>query len=97
MGLKIISIDIIASFLAISSFVSYSLKSDVFDNVHYFHENCLNDKNDEKRFKTNYINCWRINTKLTVFYVFLSLFIITDIISIILYILSKNYNGYYPH
>ena len=108
MTLKIISIAIIESFLAISSFVSYSLKSDVFDNVHYFHENCLNDKKDEKRFKTNYINCWRINTKLTVFYIFLTLFIITDILSIILVILSKNYNvwslllnkisfGYYPY
>ena len=108
MALKIASIDIIASFLYISSFVLYSLKSDVLDNVHSFHENYLNSQKEEKKFKSDYIYCWRINTKLTVFYVFLSLFIITDIISIILYILSKNYNvwslllskisfGYYPY
>ena len=107
-SLKILSIAVIESFLAISSFVSYSLKSDIFDNVHSFHENCLNSREEEKKFKSDYICCWRINTKLTVFYVFLSLFIITDIISIILVILSKNYNvwnlllnkisfGYYPY
>ena len=108
MALKIASIAVIESFLAISSLVSYSLRYDVFDNVHSFHENCLNSKKEEKKFKSDYIYCWRVNTYLTVFYVFLSLFIITDIISIVLAILSKNYNvwslllnkiscGYYPY
>lgn len=87
---KIVSIILIEIYLVISSLISISYQSDVFDNVHYYYENCLKEKKED--FKTKYKYCWGLNSKLAVFYIFTALFVFVDIISIIIATLSKNYN-----
>jgi hypothetical protein len=87
---KIVSIILIEIYLVISSLISISYQSDVFDNVHYYYENCLKEKKD--KFKKDYKYCWGLNSKLAVFYIFTALFVFVDIISIIIATLSKNYN-----
>lgn len=87
---KIVSIILIEIYLVISSLISISYQSDVFDNVHYYYENCLKEKKD--KFKKEYKYCWGLNSKLAVFYIFTALFVFVDIISIIIATLSKNYN-----
>ena len=88
---KIVSIILIEIYLVISSLISISYQSDIFDPVHYYHENCLFNE-EKQRFKEKYEYCWGLNSKLGIFYLFTGLFVITDIISVIFAALSKNYN-----
>ena len=90
---KIVSIILIEIYLVISSLISISYQSDVFDPVHDYYENCFkSDEELKKEFKTEYEYCWGIESKLNVFYTFTYLFVFVDIISIIIVTLSKNYN-----
>ena len=89
---KIVSIILIEIYLVISSIISASYQSDVFDNVHYYYDICLVDEELKQKFKKEYEYCWGLNSKLAVFYIFTSLFVFIDIISIVIAILSKNYN-----
>ena len=88
---KIVSIILIEIYLVISSLISISYQSDIFDPVHFFYEECI-DKESKKDFKKEYEYCWGIESKLNVFYIFTYLFVFVDIISIIIVTLSKNYN-----
>jgi len=89
---KIVSIILIEIYLVISSLISISYQSDVFDPVHYYYEQCLQDIFLKKKFKKEYEYCWGIESKLNVFYTFTFLFVFVDIISIVIVTLSKNYN-----
>ena len=90
---KIVSIILIEIYLVISSLISISYQSDVFDPVHDYYENCFkSDEELKKEFKTEYEYCWGIESKLNVFYTFTFLFVFVDIISIVIVTLSKNYN-----
>ena len=89
---KIVSIILIEIYLVISSLISISYQSDVFDPVHDFYENCIDKNNKKKIFKKEYEYCWGIESKLNVFYTFTFLFVFVDIISIVIVTLSKNYN-----
>lgn len=88
---KIVSIILIEIYLVISSLISISYQSDIFDPVHFFYEECI-DEESKKDFKKEYEYCWGIESKLNVFYTFTYLFVFVDIISIIIVTLSKNYN-----
>ena len=89
---KIVSIILIEIYLVISSLISISYQSDVFDPVHYYYEQCLQDIFLKKKFKKEYEYCWGIESKLNVFYTFTFLFVFVDIISIVIVTLYKNYN-----
>ena len=88
---KIVSIILIEIYIVISSLISISYQSDVFDPVHYYYEKCI-FKEYQKKFKDKYEYCWGIESKLNVFYTFTFLFVFVDIISIVIVTLSKNYN-----
>ena len=87
---KIVSIILIEIYLVISALISISYQSEVFDPVHYYYDNCLIEQ--KEAFKNEYEYCWGLNSKLAVFYIFTALFVFTDILSIIVAALSKNYN-----
>lgn len=71
-------------------FFIYSISDrKILKNVFDFYENCVIEK---EKFKKNYSYCWEINGPLNKYYIFMILFIIADIISIILTILAQNYN-----
>jgi len=89
---KIVSIILIEIYIVISSLISISYQSDVFDPVHEYYEDCLENETIKKKFKKDYEYCWGIESKLNVFYTFAFLFVFVDIISIVIVTLSKNYN-----
>ena len=89
---KIVSIILIEIYIVISSLISISYQSDVFDPVHEYYEDCLENETIKKKFKKDYEYCWGIESKLNVFYTFVFLFVFVDIISIVIVTLSKNYN-----
>ena len=89
---KIVSIILIEIYIVISSLISISYQSDVFDPVHEYYEDCIENETIKKKFKKDYEYCWGIESKLNVFYTFVFLFVFVDIISIVIVTLSKNYN-----
>lgn len=89
---KIVSIILIEIYLVISSLISISYQSDIFDPVHFYYKTCLFEEKEKEKFKNEYEYCWGLNSKLAIFYIFTGLFVFTDIISIIFATLSKNYN-----
>ena len=89
---KFVLIIFIEIYLVISSFISISYQSNAFYAIHYYYKICLQSNDKKKEFKKEYEYCWGLNNKLAVFYIFTALFVLVEMISIIIVILSKNYN-----
>ena len=65
------------------------LDTKLFKNIYDFADKCVINK---ELFKKKYSNFWDIKAPLHMYYIFIALFIITDIISIVLEKLAKKYN-----
>lgn len=90
---KLLTFFLIKFYLIIYSIISLFKIQNLFDGIYKYQENCIIDL-DKNKFKNNYINCWRIKRPLNIYSVFALLFVISDIIELILLILTKNYNVY---
>ena len=89
---KVLVMVFIEVYIVIGCFLSIINKSDLFDNVYKFRDNCINIEKEKERFKSKYEYCWTINGILSVFCILSTFFILTDIISVGAFIFSKNYN-----
>ena len=77
-------------FLLTSFFLTISkFNTKLFQNIYYFADKCVTNK---ELFKKKYSSFWEIQTPLYLYNIFIILFIVFDIISIVLKKLAKNYN-----
>ena len=88
---KILSSSLIYIFLIIYALISNLANPNLFDGIYKFHQNCVLE-NDKTKFKNKFIYCWNVYDTLTKYLIFVFLFIILDIISLVLVIFSKKYN-----
>lgn len=89
---KIVTFSLIDIYLIAFYFLTISINSDFFENVYYFHDNCLTNSDIMNKFRNDYTYCWDIDSPLDVYYIFTILFLIVDFISIGFFLLAKNYN-----
>ena len=80
-----IIIGLVTSFILTIS----KLDTKLFQNIYFFADKCVINK---ESFKKKYSSFWEFKTPLNMYYIFVILFIVSDIISIVLKKLAKKYN-----
>jgi hypothetical protein len=87
---KITILSLFEIFLLTSFFLTISkFDTKLFQNIYYFADKCVTNK---ESFKKKYSNFWEIKIPLNMYYIFIILFIVSDITSIVLKKLAKKYN-----
>jgi hypothetical protein len=86
---KMIAITLIDIYIIIFTLISFFSSKNLFNSIYRFHKYCVMEK---LKFKETFIYCWNLHNSLKKYVLFALLFVISDIISDVFIILSKNYN-----
>ena len=88
---KMIAFTLIDIYIIIFTLISFFSSKNFFKSIYKFQQNCVIEY-DKLSFKYKFIYCWNLYNSLKKYVLFAFLFVISDIISDVFIILSKNYN-----
>ena len=88
---KMIALTLIDIYIIIFTLISFFSSKNLFNRIYRFQKYCVIEF-DKWEFKKTFIYCWNLHNSLKKYVLFALLFVISDIISDVFIILSKNYN-----